>query len=169
MYKEETMPSRLRVISITSDGWSVFLSRPVASLLFMISPTALTRLLLRSHTTVTVDSEDPGWRAGAVVRPRGVHTVAILTVVWVLTLIHICTAKRFIPDKSSGSWIHTFRFHDDSLLTGHCRYHTLLFVGVRSPRLVTLAEEGAFGVDALAVGAQRLIVAFVHICTTTVC
>lgn len=49
-------------------------------------------------------------------------------------------------------------------LTCYCRHHTLLLVGVWSPGPVTGAVEGPFGVDALTIGAQRLIVAFIHIC-----
>lgn len=37
-------------------------------------------LLLWGHTAVAVRGQDPGRRADAVVGPRGVHTVAILTV-----------------------------------------------------------------------------------------
>lgn len=48
-------------------------------------------------------------------------------------------------------------------LTYDCRQHTLLLVAVGDERLVAVAKEGALGVDAVAVGAQRLVVAFVHI------
>lgn len=48
-------------------------------------------------------------------------------------------------------------------LTYYCCQHTLLLVAVGDERLVAVAKEGPFGVDAVAVGAQRLIVAFVHI------
>lgn len=92
-------------------------------------------LLLRSHTTVPVSSQRPGWRADAVVRPWRVHTEAILTVLWILTLVYIC----------------------------NCHHHTLLLVVVWGPGSVTVAVEGAFGVDALTVSTQRFIVAFVHI------
>lgn len=59
-----------------------------------MSVCGLTSLLLRSHTTVPVGGQRPGRRADAVVRPRGVHTVAVLTVGWVLTLVDVWRTKR---------------------------------------------------------------------------
>lgn len=55
---------------------------------------ALTSLFLRSNTAITVGCQRPGRGADAVVRPWSVHTMPILTIGWVLTLIHICTTKR---------------------------------------------------------------------------
>ena len=52
---------------------------------------------------------------------------------------------------------------ETSLLTCYCRHHTLLLVGIWSPGPLTIAVEGPFGVDALTMSAQRLVVAFIHI------
>lgn len=67
--------------------------------------------------------------------------------------------QRFSPEDSSCAAIRG----QLTPPTYYRRQNTLLFAGVRDPRLVTVAQEGAFGVDAVAVGAQRLIVALVHI------
>lgn len=56
---------------------------------FLCRVLALTSELLWGHTTVTVGGQSPGWRADAVVGPWGVHTLAVLTVGWVLTLVYI--------------------------------------------------------------------------------
>lgn len=67
---------------------------------------------------------------------------------------------RFSPEDSSCGMI-LGQFVSP---TYYCCQHTLLLVGVWDPRRVAVAQEGAFSVDAVAVGAQRLIVALVHIC-----
>lgn len=120
----------------------------------------LTSLLFRSHTAVSVCGQGPGRWADAVVRARSVHTVAILTVGCVLALIYIYRAQRLTLKGLLLAWINPV-----PVISHTCyRYqHTLLLVGVRSPRLVTVAEVGAISVDTVAVSAQRLIVAFVHI------
>lgn len=92
-------------------------------------------LLLRSHTTVAVSGQGPGWRADAVIGARGVHAAAIFTVFWVLTLIHIC----------------------------YCYHYALFPVGVWDPGLIAVAVEGPFSVDAPAISTHRLIMTFVHI------
>lgn len=92
-------------------------------------------LLLWSHTTVAVGGQRPGRRADAVVRPRSVHTEAVLTVFWVLTLIRIC----------------------------YCCPHTALLVGVWSPGPITVTVVGALGVDAVTVSAHGLVMTFVHV------
>lgn len=134
----------------------------------------LTCLLLRGHATVTVSGQRP-WRwADAVVGAWRVHTLAVLTVGWVLTLVHICR-----EDKGSFKTLGLSRppspltpSHNTPpgppiwyqlSLTCYRDHHTLLLVVVRSPGVVAVAVEGAFRVDAVAVGAQRLVVAFVHI------
>lgn len=60
-----------------------------------------------------------------------------------------------------SSYMDALRTH---LLTCYCCHLTPLLVNVWSPGTVTVAVEGAFGVDALTVSTHRLIVAFVHIC-----
>lgn len=67
---------------------------------------------------------------------------------------------RFSPEDSSRGTIQG-QFISP---TYYCSQHTLLLVGVWDPRRVAVAQEGALGVDAVAVGAQRLVVALVHIC-----
>ena len=125
---------------------------------------ALTSLLLGGHTAVTVGGQHPGRRADAVVRPWSVHTVAVLTVGRVLTLIYICRTTGFTHTSgrfASSGYMDALGTH---LLTCYCCHLTPLLVNVRSPGTVTVAVEGAFGVDALTVSTHRLIVAFVHIC-----
>ena len=124
---------------------------------------ALTSLLLRSHTAVTVGGQHPGRRADAVVRPWSVHTVAVLTVGRVLALIHICGTTGFTRISryfSLSSYMDALRTH---LLTCYCCHLTPLLVNVWSPGTVTVAVEGAFSVDALTVSTHGLIVALVHI------
>lgn len=54
----------------------------------------LTCLLLRGHATVTVSGQRPWRRADAVVGARCVHTLAVLTIGWVLALVHVCREDR---------------------------------------------------------------------------
>lgn len=82
--------------------------------------------------------------------------MAILAVGQVLALIYVCGAAE-VQARGHLPAAHFIP------LTCDCCQHTLLLVGVRDPWLVTVAEEGSFSVDAVAVGAQRLIVAFIHV------
>lgn len=84
--------------------------------------------------------------------------MAVLAVGRVLALVHVCGAAELQSRGTEGHVLGQL-----VSLTCHCRQHTLLLVAVGDPRLVTVAKEGSFGVDAMAVGAQRLVVAFVHI------
>lgn len=122
----------------------------------------LTCLLLRGHTTVPVGGQCPRRRADAVVGARSVHALAVFTVGRVLALVHVCREDRGSVRTSGLSplppltvWLSLTCYRD-------C--HTLLLVVIWSPGVVAVAVEGAFGVDAVAVGAQGLVVAFVHIC-----
>lgn len=117
---------------------------------------APTGLLFRSHAAVSVSGQGPRRCTDAVVGARCVHAVAVLAVGRVLALIYVCGAAQV---QSRG---HLLAAQFISL-TYYCCQHTLLLAGVRDPWLVTGAEEGSFSVDAVAVGAQRLVVAFVHI------
>lgn len=82
--------------------------------------------------------------------------MAVLAVGRVLALIYVCGAAEA---QARG---HLLAGRFISLTYYRCQ-HALLLVGVGDPRLGTAAEEGSFRVDAVAVGAQRLVVAFVHI------
>ena len=79
------------------------------------------------------------------------------------TRSHLCEQRhelsvRHNPTSSSAKWEKI-----SSGLTCYYCHHTLPLVGIWSPGTLTVAVEGALGVDAVAVGAQRLVVAFVHI------
>jgi len=65
--------------------------------------------------------------------------------------------------RTGASWESCFGGVTFSPLTRHRGDLTLLAVGVRGPGPVTVAVEGPLGVDAAAVGAQRLVVAFVDV------
>lgn len=89
--------------------------------------------------------------------------MAVLTVGWVLTLIHICTSEKVNSAFKRIPPVATSVGEDAGSLTCHYRHHTLLLVGVWSPGPLAVAVEGSFGVDALTVSTQRFVVAFVHI------
>lgn len=126
---------------------------------------ALTGLLFRSHATVTVSGQGPGRITDAVVRPWSVHTSAVLTVGWVLTLVYICGTHWFTHSSGPLQSLdkHSIRCRRELRLTCyHCHY-TVLLVGVWSPGMVTVAVEGPISVDALTISAHGLVVTFVDI------
>lgn len=122
-----------RVTKTVKGAWRV-LTPPILTVRGILALIDI-RLLLRGHTAVAVRGQGPGQGADAVVGAWRVHTLTILTVGRVQAFIQVCC----------------------------CFNDTFLLVGVRSPGQVAVAVERAVSVNAVAVGTERLIVAFIHI------
>lgn len=122
-----------RVTKTVKGAWRV-LTPPILTVRGVLALIDI-RLLLGSHTAVAVGGQGPGQRADAVVRARGVHTLAIFTVGRIQAFIQIC----------------------------YCFNDTFFLVGIRSPGQVAVTKERAISVNTAAVGTNRLIMAFIHI------